>query len=281
MMKESTINSSDNAQVKRARAVRDGKERESIFIEGIRLCEEALNANLSTEMVFYTEKLLQDERGSRLLHNLRNTEARINLVSEKILTSISDTKTPQGIIILAARPSARAGGNEEALIFHQRLTANTQSPLLVIVHRVNNPANAGAIVRTAEAAGATALIATEGTVDLFSPKALRGSMGSMFRLPVREGASLEEALAWCAEHSIQTVSTDARAKVNHTEIDWTLPRALVLGSEGAGLSESEVALTDDSIKIPMRAPVESLNVAVACGIILYEAARQRVARSKQ
>ncbi|MGB9180054.1 MAG: RNA methyltransferase, partial [Pyrinomonadaceae bacterium] len=154
-------------------------------------------------------------------------------------------------------------------------------PLLVILHRVNNPANAGAIVRTAEAAGASALIATEGAVDLFSPKALRGAMGSTFRLPVWEGASLQEALAWCAEQKILTVSTDARAKVNHTEIDWTLPRAIILGTEGAGLSKSEVAVTDDSIKIPMRAPVESLNVAVACGIILYEATRQRATRDKQ
>ncbi|MGB9181566.1 MAG: RNA methyltransferase substrate-binding domain-containing protein, partial [Pyrinomonadaceae bacterium] len=109
-MKENVINSTDNAQVKRARAVRDGKARESIFIEGIRLCEEAFNASLRIESIFYTQKLLQDERGLKLLNNLSNTEARINLVSEKILSSISDTRTPQGIVILAARPFVEDGG---------------------------------------------------------------------------------------------------------------------------------------------------------------------------
>ena len=287
-MKENAIHSSDNAQVKRARAVRDGKERESIFIEGIRLAEEAFTANLSIENVFYTEKFLQDERGSELIHHLRDTDARINLISEKILLSISDTRTPQGIVILAARPLAEASGlglgaskNTEAPSFHQPRLPISHPPLVVIAHGVNNPANAGAIARTAEAAGASALVTTEGSVDLFSPKALRGAMGSTFRLPVWEGATLREALAWCAEHRILTVSTGARAKATHTEIDWTLARALILGSEGAGLSESEAAVADDFIKIPMRAPVESLNVAVACGIILYEAARQRSARGKR
>lgn len=283
-MKESLINSIDNAQVKFARSVRDGKTRASIFIEGLRLCVEAFNSGLTIESVFYTDKILQDERGAALLHNLSNKAPRLNLVNEKVLSSISDTRTPQGIIIIAARPPAGDGGwglgvgeQRGILISGHPPPPIPYPPLIVILHRVNNPANAGAIIRTSEAAGATGVIATEGTADLFSPKALRGAMGSTFRLPVWTGMSLKEILAWCSENRIHTVSTDAHAKVDYTEIDWRLPRALILGSEGSGLSLNEVSLTHDAIKIPMHEPVESLNVAVACGIILYEAARQRTA----
>ena len=86
---------------------------------------------------------------------------------------------------------------------------------------------------------------------------------------------MKEALHWCAEQRIGTVSTDARAARLHTEVDWTVPRAIIVGSEGSGLTAEEVEAADESVKIPMRAPVESLNAAVALGVILYEAARQR------
>lgn len=143
------------------------------------------------------------------------------------------------------------------------------------MHRINNPSNAGAILRAAEAAGATGVLATEGSADLFSPKALRGAMGSTFRLPLREGVQFSEALSWCRERGIRTVSTTVSPARAYTEIDWTLARALVVGEEGAGLEDEEIAATDEAVRIPMQAPVESLNVAVATAIVLYEAARQR------
>jgi TrmH family RNA methyltransferase len=147
--------------------------------------------------------------------------------------------------------------------------------LIVIMHRLNNPANAGAILRAAEAAGASGALTTEGSTDIFSPKALRGAMGSTFRLPLWEGARFHEALAWCREHGIRTISTASTATRAYTEVDWTGPRALIIGEEGAGLQPDELAATDEAVRIPMHAPVESLNVAVATAIVLYEAARQR------
>ena len=259
------ITSRRNALVKRGRAVRDGQDEQLILIEGVRLCEDAARSRASIEEVFYTTKFQRDERGAQLLSGLHRDGARLVAVSEDVMASISDTKTPQGIVALAKRPQT----NREALI------KESETPLIVVLHRVGNPSNAGAMLRVAEAAGATAAIATEGTTDLFSPKSLRGAMGSTFRLPLWTGARFAELLAWCASNGVGTVSTDVRAEVAHTELDWTTPRAVILGAEGSGLAATETAAAGARIRIPMRSPVESLNVAVALAVVLYEAARQR------
>ena len=149
------------------------------------------------------------------------------------------------------------------------------SRLLVVMHGLNNPVNVGAILRSAEAAGATGVITTSNTADPFSPKALRGAMGSAFRLPIWNGPIYAEALTWCAEHNIQTVCADLNATTAYTDIDWKTPRALIVGPESTGLNPEEVGMASEAIRIPMRGAVESLNVAAAAAIVLYEAARQR------
>jgi TrmH family RNA methyltransferase len=267
-MSEKVITSRDNALVKRARAVRDRLVREQIFVEGLRLCEEACEAFDAGDIsdVLCTEKISRDERGARLLTNLKASGARAAIVSEQVFASVSDTKTPQGIVLLAARPATARSSLAKR---------PGETPLVVILHRVNNPSNAGAILRTAEAAGATGAILTEGTTDIFSPKALRGAMGSSFRLPLWAGAQFSEALAWCEEQGIVTICADPRAGTAHTELDWARPSALIVGAESTGLTKEEAAQTGRALRIPMRAPVESLNVAVAAAIVLYEAARQR------
>jgi RNA methyltransferase, TrmH family len=266
-MSEQIITSRDNALVKRARAVRDGKVREQIFVEGLRLCEEALQALGVDDItdVIYTERIARDRRGARLLAKLKNFNARLASASESVFSSISDTKTPQGIVMLAARPNT----GPSALL-------KNEVPLIVVLHRINNPSNAGAILRAAEAAGATAVVLTEGSADIFSPKALRGAMGSSLRLPLWTGARFQEVVEWCGERGVKTICTDLRAERAHTEIDWTAPAALILGEEAGGLTPEEVASSDEALRIPMRPPVESLNVALAAAIVLYEAARQRV-----
>jgi TrmH family RNA methyltransferase len=265
-MMQEVITSRENTLAKHARAVRDGKVRELIFVEGVRLCEEALAANLLVEDVLYTSRVEQDERGAALLRALREVSKRTSAVSEQVLASVSDTKTPQGVVALAARPQT------SALVFER---VQAEVPLLLIMHRTNNPANAGAVVRTAEAAGATGAVMTAGSTDIHSPKALRGAMGSVFRLPLWTGAEYPEVIAWCRARGIRTVCADARAKRPYTEINWTSPSALVVGPEATGLSDEEAAAADEAVSIPMRPPVESLNVAVASAVLLYEAARQR------
>jgi TrmH family RNA methyltransferase len=264
-MKTETITSRDNSLLRLARSVREGNSSELIFVEGLRLCEEALRSELPLDAVIVSDQLASKKKNARLLEELASNVRRAAIVSEKLLESVSYTKTPQGIIVLAGRPETS----------EKHFAANQQDALVVVMHRINNPVNVGSILRTAEAAGATGVIATQNTADPFSPKSLRGAMGSAFRLPVWFGPSYSEAMSWCAAHNIQTICADVHASMSYDEIDWVRPAALILGPESDGLSQSEIDEADTAVRIPMAGAAESLNVGVATGILLYDAARQR------
>jgi TrmH family RNA methyltransferase len=266
---EMTITSRDNALLRHARAVRDGNVDESIFVEGLRLCEEALTSGLNIEAVIHSEEIIRKDRAARLIRQLAAAGQRVGSVSEKLLESISYTKTPQGIVVLASRPAHDEG------TFKLR---QPSAPLLMILHGINNPVNVGAILRTAEAAGVTGAIATARTADAFSPKALRGAMGSAFRLPIWTGAEYSDVLSWCGERGVRTICGAARAPKMHVDLDWRGAVAVIVGPESTGLSLEEITLADEAVRIPMHGAVESLNVAVATGVILYEANRQRAQR---
>lgn len=260
------ITSRDNSLLRKVRAVRDGKIEELIFVEGLRLCEEAHRSNLEIEAVVVSEELWRKERAAEAIDGLSKVAKRVASVSEKLLESVSYTKTPQGIIVLAERPES-----SEA-----RLAASlSANPLLVVLHQINNPVNVGAILRTAEAAGATGVITTRNTSDPFSPKSLRGAMGSAFRLPIWSRPDYAETIEWCRRHNITTVSADVEGTTPYTVLDWTTPRALLLGPESTGFTPEELELADSRVTIPMKGMAESLNVAVAAGILLFEAGRQR------
>jgi len=266
-----TITSRDNSLLRVARAVRDGKTEDSIFVEGLRLCEEALRSGLTIEAVIVSDELASKEKAKDLLDELERASARLVLVSESLLGTVSFTKTPQGIIMLAARPQIDEAG------FKAKQPA---SPLLVVMHGINNPVNVGAIIRTSEAAGVTGIITTVTTSDPFSAKALRGAMGSAFRLPFWTKAGYREVIDWCSEAGIRTVCADVKGKETYSTVDWTAATALIMGPESTGLGEEEIASADAVVKIPMKGQVESLNVGVAAGILLYEAMRRRDADKK-
>lgn len=265
-MKQEVITSRDNSLLRHTRAVRDGKVEDAIFVEGMRLCEEALTSGLRIHAVIFSEEMARKGKPAELIAKLSTACDRLVSVSEKLLAYISYSKTPQGIVLLASRPESS----------EEQLTKNRIEPsLIVVMHRITNPVNLGAILRTAEATGATGAIATENATDPFAPKALRGAMGAAFRLPVWYRPSYAEVLAWCKQRGVKTVCADLNAQTNYTELDWTGPCALILGPETSGLSRAEIAAADEAVKIPMRKPVESLNVSVAAGVLLYEAWRQR------
>src|SRR6185312_10529903 len=199
--------------------VRDGKIEDMIFVEGLRLCEEAVNSRLPIHALIFSEELVQKPKPAELIEGFAAASQRVASVSEKLLASISYSKTPQGIVMLAARPAM----TEEHFTPQQ-----SEAPLIVVMHRITNPVNVGAILRTAEATGVTGAIATENATDPFSPKALRGAMGAAFRLPVWFQPSYEEVIAWCAQHGIKTVCADLDAEKLYTDVNWTDPRALIL-----------------------------------------------------
>ena len=261
------ISSRDNAQLKEARRVRDGKERDKIFIEGARLVGEALRSGLEIEKLF-----LSGEGASRAEGLLEaGIIGEVYAVADPAFRSISDTVTSQGVVAIAKRPTAGKSDLEKRL-------CTTSVPIVLFLHQTNNPSNLGAVIRTAEAAGAAGLIVSSGSADAFSPKALRAAMGSSFRLPVWIDAELGEVLEWAGEKGLQTVATEIGATKSYADFDWTRPNLLLLGSEAHGLSNAELQDVDEKIVIPMEPPVESLNLAVACGVVLFEARRQNSLR---
>jgi RNA methyltransferase, TrmH family len=246
------ITSKENSRVKHAKLVREGRVRDEIFVEGLRLCEEVLKAKIEVVDVLFTADIIETERGNALIANFNDACE----VSDKLFATISDTKNPQGVCIIAKRP---------------KTGLKPENSLIVVLHQLNNPSNVGAILRTCEAAGVSGVILTKGTADAFSAKTLRGSMGASLRLPLLEKIDFEEVIEICRDQNLKTVCADIRAEKSYAEIDWTIPHALIVGAEANGLTENERDMCDESLKIPMREPVESLNAAVACGIILFEA----------
>ena len=252
------ITSPANERLKHARRVREGREPDLIFIEGERLVTEALQTQLTLHAAFHLPE--PNERTAALLAEMSCPRY---AVSEAVMTTLSDTVTTQGLIVLAERPRTTLA------------TALSSGSLFVALDAVQDPGNAGTILRTAEAAGAFGLIALKGTVDLFAPKVLRSAMGSAFRLPLAGEVTTDELLAACSSRGIQVLATAADGELNYDAFDWRQPALLLLGNEGNGVSRELLDRADARVSIPLHPPVESLNVAAAAAVILFEAARQK------
>lgn len=257
------ITSRDNRRLVTARKIRDGKISEQIFIEGRRLTFEALRSDISIEECFVAEGF----RDQELLAAVANRTSAIAEISGSVFGSIADTDRSQGIILIAKRP--RTGADT----IKSRIGIGGL-PITVFLKEVNNPSNLGAIVRTAEAAGVASVIISRHSADVYSAKALRAAMGASFRLPIWDNADFDEVLGWAEKGKMLTTAADAKSSEIYSDLDWSIPRLLIFGSEAHGLSDADMGKIDDRIKIHMESEVESLNIAVSVGIILFEAKRQ-------
>lgn len=261
MNKNEPIRSRDNRHLVDLRKIRDGRERGRIFIEGKRLVREALRSPVQMIDCFFDEERIDGE----LLDSIVSKGVAVRPVISKMFDSIADTETPQGIICTAHRPTFSL----EALAEKARAIQP-----IVFLNRINNPANLGAILRTAEAAGVAVVVISPGSTDAYSPKALRASMGSAFRIGIVENVEMSDAIMWAEINGRSAVALDISGRVSYTDLDWTKPRLLVFGSEAHGISEEELSGIGESVIIPMADDVESLNLAVSAGIVLFEAKRQ-------
>lgn len=266
------ITSRQNPLVKRFRRVRAGDEHHLVFIEGVRLIEEAVRVGVHFESVVFSSELETTDRGLVLLESLQRVPCRGAYVSDPVMDAIADTESPQGVAALVSRP-----------YFEIQDLFASQS-LIVIADQLQNPGNLGSIVRSAHAAGASGLVAMRGTVDPFNPKALRASMGSAFRLPIVTDVGRAEALDACSDRGVKVLAarlpspgpTEAEnASKPYTQVDLSISIALVVGGEAGGVSGEVTGRADQIVHIPMGEGVESLNAAAAAAIILYESARQR------
>jgi TrmH family RNA methyltransferase len=185
-------------------------------------------------------------------------------VADQVLAAMSPVRQPSGIVSIVRCPPATLA---HAL--------DGQPALVPVLTGVQDAGNVGAIVRTAEACGATGIMTTDGTADPFGWKALRGAMGSTFRMPIAVHQPLKAILGELRSRGIAVIATIPRGGTSPDAADLRGPAALILGGEGAGLPPDLAASADTLLTIPMRAPVESLNVSIAAALILFEASRQR------
>ncbi len=263
------ISSRDNQRLVHARKVRDGHSAGSIFIEGKRLATEALRSGVDISVGFVSERFVVSDANAAFLVELEKASPYVFELSERIFRTVAATENSQGVILIADRPSA------SPTIIEERLRSPDKLKIVPMLMRINNPSNLGAVIRTAEAAGVAGVLVSANSADAFSPKALRASMGGGFRLPVWNGVAFEEALIWAKSVGLRPTATGSSSGQEYTRSDLSVPRLLFFGSEAHGLSENEIGRMDESLTIPMDSHVESLNLAVAAGIILFEAKRQR------
>jgi len=253
------IASRQNALVRQFRDVAQGEDAERMLLDGEHLIEEALASGIDIEVAAFSERVAERPLPRRLPSGVRKV-----IVSDAVLNAISPVRSPSGAVAIASRPLA---GLDSAF---------ARAPqLILLLHDVQDPGNVGAIVRVAEGCGATGVICSERTADPFSWKALRGSMGSSLRLPLATRQPLPSAIDVARGHGLRIFAADARGGTPLAACNLRVPAAIVFGGEGGGVPASIVEIADERLTIPMQPPVESLNVATAAALVIYEAARQR------
>jgi RNA methyltransferase, TrmH family len=241
-----------------------------MLLDGLHLVEEARAAHVPLVCVAFSGGVLAalDGRARRLATSLAGVGVRVVQVSDSVLEAMSPVTTPTGVVGIAARPKA----NLDSL-----LPPQVSNPFIVVAVDVQDPGNLGAMVRVAEAAGATSLVAAGASADPFGWKALRGAMGSAFRLFVASERDASAALDLFKSRGVRLVAATPSVAERFDRVDWTIPTAVLLGSEGTGLPSELIERADLKVSIPMQPPVESLNVAVSAALLAYEARRQRAA----
>lgn len=257
--------------VRRLRALRDdraARDREDVLVaEGIHLAAAALDAGIAIEGALVGEDLLATPEGRALEARLRSA-APVHRASASILDAVQDARAPQPVVVLARRPPAGLAG----------AIAGRGGPALVVVAcGIQDPGNLGAIVRTADAAGATGLITLRGGADLFHPRAVRASAGSVFRLPLAE-ADAAEVLDGLERARIPLAAAMPGDGEAYDAFPWTDPVALALGGEGAGVPAAVATRAARRVRVPLEPGVESLSVGAAAAVLLFEARRRRRAR---
>ncbi len=241
-----------------------GKERrkDDIFLaEGFKMLEEA-PADWISEIYLSVDCLSKAEKNQVLWEKILRIG--YETVSEEVFRKMSDTQTPQGVLTVLKRPKYRL---EELL--------TQDNPLFVVLEDLQDPGNLGTIVRTGEGAGITGVILSVGTVDIFNPKVIRATMGSIYRVPFVYVDNVAAAIGMLQEKGIHTYAAHLKGEKYYNSFSYRKPSAFLIGNEGNGLKKETADMAEHYLKIPMEGQVESLNAAIATALLMYEAHRQR------
>jgi RNA methyltransferase, TrmH family len=256
------LTSIQNPLVQKFRRLQNAKERREtqlFLLEGTHLIQEACAVNYPLMTVCYTPRW--EEHHPELRSIVLENCDRVELVSDEVIKSIATTVNPDGIVAIAPRLA------QEKPPIPAKLT--------IVLATIQDPGNLGTMIRTAAAVGADGLWVSQDSVDLDNPKVLRASAGQWFRLAMGVSDNLHELVTSYQQQGVQVISTTSHTKTSYWDVNLTKPTLILLGNEGAGLSADLAALADLQVKIPMSVRVESLNVATAAALMLYEVRRQR------
>lgn len=243
------------------------RRRDGVFVaEGIKMLEEA-PADMIRDVYLTPEleeclKKAETEKGRMLLNKIRQTGYEV--VTEEVMRRAADTQTPQGVLTVAEQPS-----------YSPEEIFSVENGLFLVLEDLQDPGNLGTIFRTGEGAGVNGIIMTRGTVDLFNPKTIRSTMGSVFRVPFIYVETLAPVLQKMTEMGISTYAAHLKGKKFYDAFSYQKGTAFLIGNEGNGLKKETADLADYYLRIPMEGRLESLNAAISAAILVYEAHRQR------
>jgi len=262
------ITSRTNERIKKIRLLKQAKHRESrgeYFIEGIRLVEEALGEAMFVRQILHSPRLEGTPRGAKLLSSIHQMfrEAEWLSVDDEVLASLSDTQNHQGILVVLKKREWTWPD------------VGQRKGLVLCFHELQDPGNLGSIFRVLEAGDGAGMILSSGSVDPYSPKVVRASMGSFFRLPFLIRQFPEAILQELRSRGYRIWAATAQGQRSFWKIDSFDSTAVLFGQEGGGLPEEWATQADGTLTIPMTSPIDSLNVAMAAGLIVYEAFRQK------
>jgi len=268
------ISSESNDLIKKVKSLKLKKYRELrkiFFVEGARIVKEALMSSAEIEEIIISEKALENEDIADAIRMAIKLGCDTYTVSETVFKSISETKNPQGILATIKM----ADCDLEEMIIAKSIDVHEYEKYFVILDEIKDPGNMGTIIRTADAAGFKGVIVSKGCVDVYNPKVLRSTMGSIFHIPINLSQDLSYALKEIKTQNIKVYAAHTKGNLYYYEADMTQSTAIVIGNEAFGISDKTMELADELISIPIRGRAESLNASVAAGILMYEPLRQK------
>lgn len=276
------ITSTANQQVKNLvqlkKKARSRKEQQLFIVEGIRMFREAPAEWMHG--IYASESFVAEH--ADVLKG-KNYE----LLSDKVFAYVSDTKTPQGILCLLHMPGYRmqdllSGNRDGGFADHIQKkaggganAANGKAPLILILENIQDPGNLGTMFRSGEGAGVTGILMDASTADIFNPKTIRSTMGSIYRVPFVIAEDLSGGIRQLQDNGVTVYAAHLKGTDCYDEPDYKKASAFLIGNEGNGLTDETAALADRYIRIPMEGKLESLNAAVAASLLMYETNRQR------
>ena len=267
-----TITSPQNEAYKQTATYTHSKEAKKdnvVLVEGVRAVEEVLKArDWPIRSIWLAESLAKDAPGYLKQLQLK-APCQVNLITDEMMKRLSDTQTPQGILTVVERKNRKV-----AQVLAEVRNAG-KTPLFLILENLQDPGNVGTLLRTADAVDADAVIVTKGTVDIYAPKVIRAAMGSLLHIPVCVVESVRPLAEALKQTGFSVLAAALQDSVYIYDVDMTKPTAILIGNEGSGLTREAMDSATSCVKIPMPGQAESLNAAMAGGVILYEALRQR------